>query len=307
MVNFIKKHKILSGIVGFILLCFIFILVASSSSSETTSNKDSMTPEPLTAFVGYWQSNKVYFYFKDNLSFTAAVDDGENTLLSDGTFIDQTNGGDMYFDAGFSWDCKCYKQDNNNAVFSYTLDTDTEVHDISLVRINENTFNEAKSKVEAYLADKGNTNSTDTNQTENTTTGYKSGTYKVGTDMPAGEYVLTNTSKDGYVQISSDSSGQIDSEYVKLGNGVTATPIDEFNTSEMPSLLEGTYKVGRDLPAGEYQVTTSGGSGYWERSSGAVSSDSEILANENFQNSTYVTVNEGEYLKLSNGATLVKE
>lgn len=60
---------------------------------------------------------------------------------------------------------------------------------------------------------------------------------------------------------------------------------------------EGTYKVGTDMPAGEYKVTCTGSSrGYWK-----VTESSEvgarIVANDSFTGSSYVTLSDGQYIK----------
>ena len=62
----------------------------------------------------------------------------------------------------------------------------------------------------------------------------------------------------------------------------------------------GTLKVGVDIPAGEYKVTStrSSGDGYWcIRNSSAA--DARILKNDSFSGSSYVTVEDGQYLELS--------
>ena len=316
MVNFIKKHKILSIIVGVILIGFIFILIASGTTSTSTTQENS-TPEPLSNFKGYWQSGGVYMDIGEAESVHFVIDNSDKSQLFNGSYSDDEDGGSINFDAETSWDCTCYKEGDNGLNMYFVASSDNEGQDLAFTRIDENTFNEAKSKVETYLADKG------TNQTENTTSGYEAGTYKVGTDMPAGEYVLTSSKGSGYVSVSSDSSGEFDSlidndnfgvqdylivndgEYVTLGSGVTATPIDEAEVYS-GTLSDGVFKVGRDIPAGEYQLSASGGSGYWERNSSGVGSSNEIIANDNFENSTYVTVEDGEYLQLSNHTTLTK-
>lgn len=62
----------------------------------------------------------------------------------------------------------------------------------------------------------------------------------------------------------------------------------------------GTLKVGTDIPAGEYKVTStrSNGEGYWaiRDSSGT---NSNILANDAFTGSSYATVEDGQYFELS--------
>ena len=61
---------------------------------------------------------------------------------------------------------------------------------------------------------------------------------------------------------------------------------------------EGMYKVGTDIPAGEYRLTATSDSGYWEVTASSAA-DADIIGNDNFGGSTYVTVSEGQYLKLN--------
>ncbi|MGN0176959.1 MAG: hypothetical protein ACI389_03920 [Methanobrevibacter sp.] len=68
---------------------------------------------------------------------------------------------------------------------------------------------------------------------------------------------------------------------------------------------DGTYKVGSDLPAGEYKFTqTSTIGGYVERASDSSMELESIISNEatSEEGSTvYITVNDGEYLKIQGG------
>lgn len=101
--------------------------------------------------------------------------------------------------------------------------------------------------------------------------GYKSGQYKVGTDIPAGIYCLW---EDGYFPnftISEDANGDeiIDwhtyktnyivevqeGEYFKISSGY-AVPYDGEKIAVLQDgyLCEGFYAVGTDIPAGEYKV-----------------------------------------------------
>lgn len=60
----------------------------------------------------------------------------------------------------------------------------------------------------------------------------------------------------------------------------------------------GTYKVGTDMPAGEYKLTTnSGRMGYWKVTASSAP-DAQIIGNDNFTSSTYVTVSDGQYLEI---------
>jgi hypothetical protein len=59
-----------------------------------------------------------------------------------------------------------------------------------------------------------------------------------------------------------------------------------------------TYKIGKDLPAGEYKLTPTSDTAYWERNSNPRDSVDGIIANDMLSESAYVTVREGEYFKI---------
>jgi hypothetical protein len=148
----------------------------------------------------------------------------------------------------------------------------------------------------------------------------RAGMYKIGSELPAGEYIIESTGSIGYYQISSDSSGEIDSiivndtlergayayiivqdgDYLQIQSGrmidaanLTITP---KNLSDIPP---STYKVGKDIPAGEYKINPTDGMGYWERGRNPRSSIDGIIANDVLSESAYVTVREGEYFKIT--------
>lgn len=150
--------------------------------------------------------------------------------------------------------------------------------------------------------------------------GIKAGTYKVGTDMQAGEYIFIASSALGYVECTTDSTGNLESivfndnvkgniyltvndgEYLKATGG-TLYPVEEAPTI-VPSdgvYKDGMYKVGKDIPAGEYKVilTDTMGMGYYEVSTDSRHGIESIVTNENVQADTYLTISDGQYLKIS--------
>ncbi|MCC4908986.1 DUF2271 domain-containing protein [Microbacterium sp. cx-59] len=148
--------------------------------------------------------------------------------------------------------------------------------------------------------------------------GIAGGNYKVGTDMPAGEYVVVG---NGYLQISSDSTGSFESivendnytnrtiitvssgQYVQFsGRAYTWDEAPKVDTSGA-TLPAGKYKVGVDLPAGEYKITPTGSSGYLQVASSASDSTDSIISNDNFTSEKYITVANDQYFKFT-GATL---
>ncbi|TKC14384.1 hypothetical protein [Robertmurraya kyonggiensis] len=155
---------------------------------------------------------------------------------------------------------------------------------------------------------------------EDEDTQIKAGTYKIGTDLPAGEYLVFADST-AYIESASDSTGELDSilfndnlpngahsyvtlnegEYFKLQGG-HMYPVDSA-PSVVPDdgLYEnGMYKVGQDIPAGEYKVILDStvGMGYLEVAKDSRHQIDSIVTNENVQADMYITISEGQYIKL---------
>lgn len=141
---------------------------------------------------------------------------------------------------------------------------------------------------------------------------YSSGQYKVGTDIPIGEYILFASGGTGYFAVSSDSNGSdiivnenfdyntiisvSDGQYFELVR-CYAVPLDETDTSELKLDGEGMFKVGTHIPAGEYKLNADiTGKGYYCIYDS--STQENIISNNNFDGSQYVTVQDGQYLQL---------
>lgn len=166
--------------------------------------------------------------------------------------------------------------------------------------------------------------------TKNTSTsaGLSAGMYKVGTDITAGEYVLLpNVGATAYFEITSDSTGTLDSviandnftgrSYITVSDGeylnIKRARLYTLDTAPMVDtstgiLSAGMYKVGVDIPAGEYKISStrgnvSGSLAYFETSIDSSHQLSSIVTNDNFDGERYVTVTDGQYIKLS-GCTL---
>ena len=167
---------------------------------------------------------------------------------------------------------------------------------------------------ESNLEEQGNTNKEEKKDTK-----IKAGTYKIGVDLPAGEYVFFAKGM-GYIEVASDSTGSLegiisndnvsghtyitvnDGEYLKLRSG------EAYAVADAPSVVptdgiykDGTYIVGKDIPAGEYKVTVNSniGMGYIEVSSDSRGALNSIITNDNLMEDSYITVQDGQYLKLS--------
>ena len=153
-------------------------------------------------------------------------------------------------------------------------------------------------------------------------TTYKAGMYKVGSDLPAGEYFVTSKGSLAYVEVASDSTGTLDSiitnenlssfmfvtvsdgQYLTV-KGATFVAAEDAVVPEADSngvYGSGMYRVGTDIEAGEYKVTcTNGMLAYVEVSADSRGVLDSIITNENIEDSTYITVSDGQYLKVNGG------
>lgn len=155
----------------------------------------------------------------------------------------------------------------------------------------------------------------------------KAGTYKVGTDIPAGEYLVLSNAM-AYIESAKDSTGNLDSiifndnlmngahSYVTLNDGeyFKVTDGEMYPVETAPSVIpedglykDGMYKVGKDIPAGEYKVILDSEieMGYMEVGSSSSHQLDNIVTNENIEADAYITVTDGQYLKLQ-GVTIQK-
>jgi hypothetical protein len=156
------------------------------------------------------------------------------------------------------------------------------------------------------------------------------GMYKVGIEMPAGEYMIIRDDNGygAYYEVTKDSSGDFDSiisnenvdtfhiisisdgQYFEITGGF-AVLFDDFNKeypviglSETGEYLPGMYKVGVNLKAGEYKLTAEpdGYGGYFEVLKNSTGEFDCIKTNDCFDANKYITVTDGEYFLVS-GAT----
>ena len=142
------------------------------------------------------------------------------------------------------------------------------------------------------------------------------GMYKIGPDIPAGMYYLqAEESAKGYFCISADSSGYSildndnfgshyfleieDGDYLELTRCV-AIPIEDAEIEfDKNNLTEGMYRVGVDIPAGEYKLTQTSNFAAYVCVYEGCSKNRDIITNDNFENQKYITVKDGNYLLIT--------
>ena len=170
-----------------------------------------------------------------------------------------------------------------------------------------------------------NDKNTDTEQGGNITDAdewYKSGTYKVGTDIKAGEYLVESTGWNCYIEVNKDSSGTFDSivsndnvstrTYINLLDGqyfeISGGKFIEVSKSnsyqpENGIYKEGMYKVGKDIQPGEYKITADDSNCYIEVDKNSFHIFDSIISNDNIAlgETTYITVSAGQYLTVKGG------
>lgn len=154
----------------------------------------------------------------------------------------------------------------------------------------------------------------------------KGGTYKVGADIDAGEYLVVATGRNCYIEVDKDSKGTFDSiisnentstrvyftlldgQYFKVQGGIFAKAEDVAPFEPENSIYEqGMYLVGKDIPAGEYKITANDAFCYIEIDKDSYNIFNSIISNENLSlgESTYITISEGQYIKFRGGQIIL--
>lgn len=142
---------------------------------------------------------------------------------------------------------------------------------------------------------------------------YDQGMHACPDDIPAGEYILISEGNNGYFAITADDMGNdiIANDnfgpvaHIRIQNGVylelsrcVAVPYSSdiaFNIVNN-GFITGTYKVGKDIPAGSYKLTAISG-GYYSISDKPYG---KILSNDFFDEGTcYITLKNGQYVEFS--------
>ena len=144
---------------------------------------------------------------------------------------------------------------------------------------------------------------------------YSPAKYKVGVDMPAGEYKLFCTDSEAYYCISADVN---DDDIIRNGSFSGQAYIDvckgqyvSFQECYALPVLEaplfdssrgiygpGEYKVGLEIPAGEYRITSLSDNGYYSLELHSGNGERDIIRNDYFENATYVEISNGQILTL---------
>ena len=154
---------------------------------------------------------------------------------------------------------------------------------------------------------------------------YKDGIFKVGKDVPAGEYVIYRNGKElssVYFAVSTDSkvdnivandvmfSRNIitlkDGQYIKVQNAVMCAINDAPKAGTGDKLTDGMYKVGYDLKSGTYTVKKTGSNTLLQVCTDSSHLSSSVTRGENPTKDTTVTLKGGDYIYLKGLALILK-
>lgn len=139
--------------------------------------------------------------------------------------------------------------------------------------------------------------------------------YKIGTDMPAGEYKVFSVEDHASYTLTNDARGEDyvaymsfdtfsyvsveDDQFLELKNSF-AIPVEDADpvVIENDIIDPGVYRIGIDIDPGEYKVTATD-----EHASYTITGDANMndyIDYSSIEKSNYIEVLEGEYLELKN-------
>ncbi|MDR1821002.1 MAG: S-layer homology domain-containing protein [Oscillospiraceae bacterium] len=143
---------------------------------------------------------------------------------------------------------------------------------------------------------------------------YSEGSYLVGRDIPAGLYYVEATKGLGFCRLNSDASGSFSSllatgtfytwtfievlagEYLYLEHAA-ATPASEISPINL--CCEGMYRVGYDIPPGEYTLQSTGSYQAYAAVLSGTRGASRIVTNSLFTGQCVLSAQSGQLLELS--------
>ena len=150
---------------------------------------------------------------------------------------------------------------------------------------------------------------------------FEADTYKIGTDMPAGEYKLFALEEYASYDLTGDARGEEyiaynsietfayvvveDGQFLEISEAF-AVPVEDVDPVEPVDgkFGPGVYRIGVDIEPGEYKVTSIG-----EYASYDIATDANFIEYVDYgsiEKSNYVEVRDGEYLELVEAELIVE-
>lgn len=139
---------------------------------------------------------------------------------------------------------------------------------------------------------------------------YDKGAYKVGFDIPAGEYIIIPNFVTTYFNVKDANNKLLANGYVSGSYYITldigqylmiddgyAVPASKYNVAvyDYSMIYPGMYKVGTDIPVGEYYFFTTEDNGYYCLYDNSTTSK-KIISNDYFSVASYANAKVGDYL-----------
>lgn len=139
---------------------------------------------------------------------------------------------------------------------------------------------------------------------------YDKGAYKVGFDIPAGEYIIIPNFVTTYFNVKDANNKLLANGFVSGSYYITldigqylmiddgyAVPASKYNVAvyDYSMIYPGMYKVGTDIPVGEYYFFTTEDNGYYCLYDNSTTSK-KIISNDYFSVASYANAKVGDYL-----------
>lgn len=313
---------------------FLIVLVLFFGSIALFSTFNIMSYQKATQYIplseenvnnlyGYWNHGDAYIYIDKDVFHFLSPSEGLDEIGTINVDIDNHRNELDFSDFAPQTMENILITNNGESLFFYWL-INSQRNYIEYFRTDEKTFTAAREEYK-QLNEKLDYYQAVLNEDSPLLEGaYGSGRYYVGPGIPAGIYQVRTTGITGYVGIYSDEtfsseaylsneylgmSSYIllrDGEFLEIGMNTYLIPLDNALSVDTDFLYSGTYLVGKDIAPGVYEVISTG-NGYWGRYTVPPTSaraSEFLIENKNFEGTSYVTVNEGEYLKLSENALI---
>ncbi|MBQ3338091.1 MAG: hypothetical protein IJG82_00595 [Atopobiaceae bacterium] len=142
---------------------------------------------------------------------------------------------------------------------------------------------------------------------------YPAGAYRVGKDIPAGEYLAVQQDRMGLLSVYSDTSKSDyliqwlvknqcyftveDGQYLDI-TGAVFSPRDDSTVTMREEVGEGMYLVGVDIPSGEYRLTQNDDRLAMYNIYSSSGADYTFIDQDLVENQAYVVLSDGQYLAL---------
>lgn len=245
------------------------------------------TAMSLTAFAGTWQKDSVGWWWEN---------DDSSYPVSSWQWLDGDKDGvaECYYfnEAG-------YMLANTITPDGYQVNANGAWVVDGAVQTKQATFQTAQQPQQTAQMQK----------TEHTVIEIPAGTYLVGQDIPAGQYVAVN---DGYCYVKIGADPNMDTLYssestsycipfeVREGDWIYSSEgmIYSIDDVSLDLSKSGMYVVGKHIKAGDY-ILEARGSGYYCITRGMLGQNDKIEKNDNFETIAYVSLKDGQCIEVS--------